>query len=103
MANKQTFYNNEWVDELTCKEFVEWVTDYLEGTLPADERKRFDAHLAQCSSCPHYLEQIRETIQAVGKLSSTLDEVTPEGRAELLNVFRQLKDGSERDSDEAID
>jgi anti-sigma factor RsiW len=92
MGQKQTFYNNEWVDELTCREFVEWVTDYLEGVLPANERKRFEAHLAQCSSCPHYLEQIRETIQAVGKLADTLDEVTPQARAELLNMFMRLKD-----------
>jgi anti-sigma factor RsiW len=91
MGKKQTFYNNEWVDELACREFVEWVTDYLEVVLPADERKRIEAHLAQCSSCPHYLEQIRETIQAVGKLSDTLDEVTPRARAELLGMFKRLK------------
>jgi len=88
---KQTLFNGEWVDEITCKEFVEWVTDYLEGTLPATERKRFDAHLAQCSSCPHYLEQIRQTIQTVGYLSDTLDEVTPAARSELLDVFKKWK------------
>src|SRR5690242_10472475 len=60
---KQTFYEGEWVDEITCKEFVEWVTDYLEDKLPAEERRRFDAHLAQCSGCPHYLEQMRETMR----------------------------------------
>ena len=66
--SKKTFYNNEWIDELTCKEFVEWVTDYLEDKLPVDDRNRFDAHLAQCSSCPHYIEQIRQTIQTVGTI-----------------------------------
>lgn len=91
MSNKQTFYNNEWVNEITCKEFVEWVTEYLEGTLPADDRKRFDAHLAQCSSCPHYLEQIRQTIQTVGHLSETLDEVTSAARDELLDIFKKWK------------
>lgn len=91
MSDKKTFYNNEWVNELTCKEFVEWVTDYLEDRLAPDERKRFDAHLAQCSSCPHYLEQIRQTIQTVGHLSDTLDEVTPKARNELLGVFRKWK------------
>ncbi len=65
---------------------------YLEGVLLAAERKRFDAHLAQCSSCPHYLKQIRETIQAVGHLSDTLDEVTPEALGELLSIFKRLKD-----------
>jgi len=88
---KRTFYNAEWVDELTCKEFVEWVTDYLEDRLPSDERKRFDAHLAQCSSCPLYLEQMRQTIQTVGRLSDELNEVAPEARSALLGVFKQWK------------
>ena len=88
---KKTLYNNEWVDELTCKEFVEWVTDYLEDKLPADDRKRFDAHLAQCSSCPQYIEQIRQTIETVGHLSDTLSEVTPFARGELLGIFKQWK------------
>jgi len=93
LANtKKTFYNGAWVDEMTCKEFVEWVTDYLENKLPAADRLRFDAHLAQCSACPHYLEQIRLTIQTAGKLSETLTEVAPTARRELLDLFRKWKD-----------
>lgn len=95
MNGKKTFYNGEWVDEITCKEFVEWVTDYLEGKLPIHERTLFEAHLAQCSACPHYLQQIRETIQVTGKLSDTLDEVAPAARDELLGLFRRMKSGGE--------
>ncbi|MBV9195699.1 MAG: zf-HC2 domain-containing protein, partial [Solirubrobacterales bacterium] len=32
-------------DLLRCREFVELVTDYLEGALPAAQRDRFEAHL----------------------------------------------------------
>ena len=90
MSNKkQTLYNGEWVDEITCKEFVEWVTDYLEDKLPAEERRRFDAHLAQCSACPHYLEQIRETMRVAGELKE--ESIEPQARSELLSVFRKWK------------
>ena len=88
---KKTFYKGEWIDELTCKEFVEWVTDYLEGKLSAEDRLRFDAHLAQCSACPNYIEQMRLTIQTVGKLSDTLTEVTPTAKRELLSIFSKWK------------
>ena len=91
MNKKKTFYKGEWVDELTCKEFVEWVTDYLEDKLPAEDRQRFEAHLAQCSACPNYMEQMRTTIQTVGKLSDTLIEVTPTAKRELLGVFAKWK------------
>ena len=91
MSKEKTFYQNEWVDELTCKEFVEWVTDYLEDKLSPEDRMRFDAHLAQCSACPNYLQQMRTTIQTMGKLSTTLTEVTPKAKRDLLNVFATWK------------
>jgi hypothetical protein len=43
-------------DPLVCREFVELVTDYLEGALPDGERIRFEAHLAECHGCTGYLE-----------------------------------------------
>ncbi|MDE2663627.1 MAG: zf-HC2 domain-containing protein [Gemmatimonadota bacterium] len=39
---------------MVCKEFIERHTDYLDGTLDADERRRFDAHLEDCRSCRRY-------------------------------------------------
>jgi predicted anti-sigma-YlaC factor YlaD len=46
-------------DPLVCREFVELVTDYLEGALPETERVRFEAHLAECDGCGGYLEDMR--------------------------------------------
>jgi anti-sigma factor RsiW len=48
--------------ELECRELVELVTDYLENALPARERARFEAHLAECEGCRRYVEQMRATI-----------------------------------------
>jgi predicted anti-sigma-YlaC factor YlaD len=77
------------MEELTCKELVELVTEYLEGTLQTADRTRFDAHLKNCSGCTTYVQQMRQTIRLVGKLSEeTLD---PQTKEELLNVFRQWK------------
>ena len=41
--------------ELTCRELVELVTDYLEDRLPAHERARFEAHLGECAACAAYV------------------------------------------------
>ena len=72
--------------ELTCQELVELITDYLEGALSAPDRARFDQHIAKCSWCKIYIEQMKTTIQAVGKLSKAA--VHPPGRDDLLAVFR---------------
>src|SRR5918999_850745 len=50
------------VPELTCKELVEVVTEYLEGRMPAERRLLFEEHLAFCDWCQTYLEQMQETI-----------------------------------------
>lgn len=71
---------------LTCKELVELVTEYVEGTMPEAERTRFDEHLAVCPGCVNYVEQMRATIRAVGSLRE--DMISPESRDTLLAVFR---------------
>lgn len=78
--------------ELTCQEVVELVSDYLEGTLDAEQRARFEAHLAGCRGCTNYLEQMRRTIQMVGRL--TEESLSPPVRDELLALFRDWKEKS---------
>lgn len=75
--------------ELTCQELVELVTEYLEGSLPAAQRARFEAHLAECPYCRIYLEQMRATIGLLGRL--TEETIPPAAKQELLQLFRNWK------------
>lgn len=74
--------------ELTCQEFVEMVTAFLEDALPDADRARVEAHLAACDGCEQYLAQIEETIAALGKLG---ENVSPAAREELLRMFREWR------------
>jgi anti-sigma factor RsiW len=74
---------------LTCQELVELVTDYLENALQAEERRRFEAHIAGCQGCTNYLEQMRQTIALTGHL--TEESIAPPARDELLALFRKWK------------
>lgn len=75
--------------ELTCAQLVELVTDYLEGRLPADDRRRFDEHVAVCEGCAAYLEQMRSTIAAAGRLRE--NDLPPELEQRLLGAFRDWR------------
>jgi predicted anti-sigma-YlaC factor YlaD len=77
------------VDELTCKELVEVVTDYLENRLTPEERVRFDEHVAFCTWCGTYLDQMRETVRLTGTLAE--EHLSPEAREGLLRAFRDWK------------
>jgi predicted anti-sigma-YlaC factor YlaD len=75
--------------DLTCQELVELVTDYLEGSLSAAQRARFEDHLSKCIGCRNYLAQMRQTIELAGML--TEESIAPQARADLLGVFRNWK------------
>lgn len=76
-------------DPLVCREFVELVTDYLEGALPESERARFEAHLGLCDGCEAYFEQMQVTIRTLGSMPAPPPD--PETRAQLLRAFRDLR------------
>jgi anti-sigma factor RsiW len=81
-------------EEMSCRELVEVITEYLEGTLPGQARERFDAHLAECPYCVSYLEQMRATIEALGELQEeSLDDATREGLVEAFRGWRQARGG----------
>lgn len=49
--------------EMTCKELIDFLDDYYEGRLPAEARKRFEAHLNICQACREYLQMYRDTVR----------------------------------------
>ena len=71
---------------MTCAEFVEMVTDYLEGSMSFWKRVRFHLHLGLCFGCRVHLKQMQQTIRTLGRLPEA--PPPPEVRAELLRRFR---------------
>ncbi len=72
--------------ELACREIVELVTAYLDDALIPADRERFEEHLVFCDGCGRYLEQMRQTIAATGRLDA--GELPAELEERLLEAFR---------------
>jgi len=77
---------------LTCRELVELVTNYFENALPPEEYARVVEHLAECVGCDRYVEQLRETIGAVGTLKEK--DVSPQTQERLRALFQELNQES---------
>jgi anti-sigma factor RsiW len=71
---------------MSCKEFVELVTDYFEGRLSQEDTQRFEAHITECFWCGRYLEQMRTTIDTVGRIDE--ESISPDAKDALLHAFR---------------
>jgi anti-sigma factor RsiW len=72
-------------DEVTCRELVELVTDYLEGALPPRTLSHVEEHLVICDPCAAYVEQMRTTIAWLGELR---EGPSAEPRGPLLAALR---------------
>jgi predicted anti-sigma-YlaC factor YlaD len=71
--------------DVPCQDFVELVTDYLEGVLDPETMAAVEHHLGLCQGCREYLDQIRATKRAVGHVSA---EALPQAvQDELVAAF----------------
>lgn len=58
---------------MTCREFIDFLLEYLSGELSANERAEFDLHLVECPDCVTYLRSYKETMQ-LGKAAFAAPE-----------------------------
>lgn len=68
---------------LTCRTFVQFLDDYLAGSLSEPERDAFNAHLAACPPCVAYMKTYKATVRA-GKAAFAADESIPAEVPEAL-------------------
>ena len=76
-------------DYLTCAELVMLVTDYFDGALTAADRARFDEHIMTCPPCQAHLDQMRRTIDVLGRLPQ--ESLSTDAERDLLSAFREWK------------
>lgn len=62
------------MNELTCRDVVEVLMDYLDGDLTSRQREEFEAHLAVCNDCAAYLRQYEETVRLGRAAFERLDD-----------------------------
>ncbi len=83
-------------DDLTCREFIAFIIDYLDGELDTDQSSRFEAHLDECPDCVHYLESYRATSllasHAMRQLSLPVPDDVPEDLVRAVLAARRAGD-----------
>jgi len=47
---------------LTCRDFIEFLSAYLDDELLPAERTTFEAHLAECPDCVSYLRTYKDAV-----------------------------------------
>ena len=64
--------------EVTCRELIEFLDDYVAGELDATRREAFESHLSECRACRSYLATYRTTIRLSAEAADAAAERVPE-------------------------
>jgi anti-sigma factor RsiW len=69
---------------MTCREFADFIADYLTGELPPDSRSAFEQHLRLCVNCQKYLAGYEATVKLGKRAFAEDDALVPEQVPEEL-------------------
>lgn len=72
---------------MTCRELAAFVMGYLDGELQGDQRRRFDAHLAECPDCVRYLREYRATVRAGQDAYADTDDLPADVPEDLVKAI----------------
>ena len=77
---------------ITCKEFEDFVLDYLDDELPALQRSRFERHIRMCRECRQYLLAYQRTQEVSRAVFSSPDALVPDDVPEdLIKAILQAR------------
>ena len=78
---------------MTCREFADYMMDYLSGELSPESRAQFERHVSLCANCRKYLTSYDETVK-LGKRAFEDDDAAlpadvPEQLVEAILAARR--------------
>ena len=81
---------------MTCREFIDFLWQYVSEELSPPQRKAFDDHLAACPECVAYLHNYQTTIQlsaaAFPASDDPLPSAVPESLVQAILAARKVMD-----------
>lgn len=82
---------------MTCREFVDFLDDYLARRLELTHREEFNDHLSGCPPCVAYMHSYQESIRlgkaALTRSEAPVPESIPEGLVQAI-LAAQRKAGA---------
>jgi tetratricopeptide (TPR) repeat protein len=83
-------------DCVTCSQFRDEITEYLEEALSREEREIFEEHRDRCVPCQDYFGELADCIEGLERLR--VDDLSPEKESELVALLnKRERSGHERD------
>ena len=62
---------------MTCRQFADFMMDYVSGELSSESRAEFQYHLSLCGNCRRYLAGYQETVKLGKRAFEDDDAIVP--------------------------
>jgi anti-sigma factor RsiW len=69
---------------LTCREFDEFMVDYLDGELPVWQKYMCWLHVKMCKECAYFVQQYRRTLALEKSAFASPEDAVPDSVPEDL-------------------
>ena len=76
--------------DMSCREFVDFLMDYLDDDLEAEPRRVFEEHMQLCPPCVAFLDTYRETIRLGKFVCSEQQAAVPEALVQAILAARRV-------------
>lgn len=80
---------------LTCEDVNDFLAAYVDDDIPAQLRRRYEAHVARCDVCSAYLSQYRTTMHLAHEAGSN-GAAVPEELVDMTLAFLDQNVGHSR-------
>lgn len=86
-------------NQLTCRDFIDFLDDYIAGVQAAEVCAEFERHMGLCPDCADYLKSYQETVRLVGEALSAeqIQAQCESAPDELIRAILAAKDKLPRD------
>ncbi len=82
---------------MTCRELIDFLMDFLDGSLELAQKERFEEHLVDCHECQAYLASYQASVKA-GKLAfeASTTSVPSDVPEDLIDAIRDSRQAGKR-------
>ena len=86
MANHDTTHSH---DGHSCKDLLEWLSEYIDGELTGDLYEKIKNHSSDCEPCVAFIETLQKTSELIQSKPGI--DVPPAAMDELTAALQQCK------------
>lgn len=73
-----------------CKDLLNFLSDYIDGTLNTTLCQEIEAHVAECTNCRVVVDTLKKTVSLYHEMGNEPTEISSQMREKLLRTLKLI-------------